>query len=142
MTTRQRLERIIIGTLLDNNSHYDDVRGYITEKDFSDDTCRRLFGLIVQMRDDGAEVTDPNSIFKRYGESVTDMMPVMCQICTEYSFEYMKMRYNERQFMDSQLLCCSYSVANVEFIDYVKRFINIVMKDEKRKYAESTGVAA
>lgn len=142
MNKRQRLEKIIIGTLLDITDHYDDVRGYITEEMFSDSTCRRIYGLITQMRYEGVGLTDPNSIFKRYGEGVMDIVPIMCELCTDYSFEYMKVRYNEDRFIENEFLGTNHPVTNVEFIDYVREFINLVMEDEKRKHSTSTGNAA
>lgn len=142
MTKRQRLEYIIIGTLLDIENHYDDVRGYVTEEMFSDSTCRRIYGLIVQMRDEGETLTDPNGIFQRYGESVMDIIPMMCQLCTDYSFEYMKVRYNEDRFIANEVFSTNLPVTNVEFIDYVKEFINLVLEDEKRKHTTATGDAA
>lgn len=142
MNTRQHLEKIIIGTLLDITHHYDDVRGYITEDMFSDSTCKRIFGLITQMRAEGAELTDPSSIYQRYGESVVDIIPTMCQLCSDYSFEYMKLRFNEDAFIANELLGTSYPKTNVRFTDYVKNFINLVMEDEKRKHDDTTGAAA
>lgn len=142
MSKRQRLEKIIIGTLLDIRDHYDDVRGYVTEDMFSDSTCRRIYGLIVQMRNEGAEHTDPNSIFKRYGEAVADIIPQMVQLCSEYSFEWMKVRYNEKQFIGSLYFCTACQVTDIEFIDYVKHFINLVIEDEKRNNRTAADFAA
>ena len=142
MSTRQRLENIIIGTLLDNNNHYEDVRGYVTEDMFRDTTCRRIFGLITEMRNDGAGLTDPYSIYQRYGMQVADIIPQMCQLCTDYSFDFMKLRYNEERYLDSLLFCCTYRTTNVEFIDYVTKFVNIVIEDEKRGNEHTTGSAA
>ena len=137
MTKRQRLEKIIIGTLLDISNHYEDVRGYITEDMFSDSTCRRIYGMIVQMRNEGFALTDPNSIFQRYGEQVTDILTTMCELCTNYSFEYMKIRFNEEAFLCNHLLGTNYPTTNVEFSVYVKEFINLVLEDEKKRESES-----
>ena len=132
MSTRQRIENIIIGTLLDLGDHYDDCRGYITDDMFRDETNRRIYGMIVKMKSEGCKHTDPCSIFDRFGEDVADIVARMCELCSEFSFECRKIRYNETVFISNSLKGTEYPVTNIEFIDYVRRFINIQIEDEKR----------
>ena len=133
MSTRQRVENIIIGTLLDLCDHYDDCRGYITEDMFMDETNRRIYGLITKMKDEGYKHTDPASIFDRYGEAVLDIVARMCELCNDYSFECRKIRHNERIWLYNDMNGTNYPIANVEFMDYIKSFINIQIEDEKGK---------
>ena len=133
MSTRQRIENIIIGTLLDLCDHYDDCRGYITEDMFRDETNRRIYGLITKMKDEGYKHTDPASIFDRYGEAVLDIVARMCELCNDYSFECRKIRHNERIWLYNDMNGTNYPIANVEFMDYIKSFINIQIENEKGK---------
>jgi len=132
MSTRQRVENIIIGTLLDLGDHYDDCRGYVTEDMFRDETNRRIYGLITKMKDEGYKHTDPASIFERFGEAVLDIVARMCELCNEFSFECRKIRYNEKISIYNSLNGTNYPIANVEFIDYIRSFINSQIEDEKR----------
>lgn len=144
MTTRQRLENIIIGTLLDIENHWDDVNGYVTEEMFSDDTNRQIFRLIVQMRNEGHRQTDPSSIFDRFGEQVVGMVSRMCELCNDFSFEAMKVRYNELRYVYDLRYGTDHPATNIEFVEYVKHFINCVIEDEKKRnqYEHAADAAA
>lgn len=133
MKRRQKLEHIIIGTLLDITDHWEDCRNTITEDMFTDATCRRIYGLIRQMKQEGADHTDPYHIYKRFGEEVTDIIPRMCEICNEYSFTYQRCWYNERLFLASFITGEVLPPTDVEFIDYVNQFLKLVYENEKAR---------
>lgn len=133
MTKRQRLEKIIIGTLLDYNTHYDVCRSSVTKDMFSDKVLERIYTLIQQMHNEGAEFTDPYSIYERYGDEVADIVGEMCALCQEYSFEIMKIRHNERLWLAHQIYGVDKMQADVSFEYYVSEFVKEVFEDEKRK---------
>ena len=131
MNQRQRLENIIIGTLLDVADHYDDCQSCITAEIFLDDRNRRIYEMVTEMRSEGMVKTDPHSIFQRYGEKVADLIPYMCEVCTEFSFEWQKAKYNERVYLTNFKEGLNIQPTGVEFGDYVNQFLKIVLKDEK-----------
>lgn len=131
MTQRQRLENIIIGTMLDITDHYQECKSSITVDMFQDDRNRRIYEMITEMRSEGTTQTDPHSILKRYGEQVLELLPYMCEVCTEYSFEWQKVKYNERIFLSNLLTDDNMQPTGVEFDDYVNRFLELVINDEK-----------
>ena len=142
MTKRQRLEKIIIGTLLDFNNHYDVCRSSVTKDMFIDKVLERIYTLIQQMHSEGAEQTDPCSIFERYGDEVADIAAEMCELCQEYSFEIMKVRHNERLWLAKQIFGVDNMQVDVSFEFYVSEFVKEVFKDEKGKARAAADVAA
>lgn len=142
MTKRQRLEKIIIGTLLDYNSHYEVCRCSVTKDMFSDKVLERIYTLIQQMHNDGFEFTDPYSIYERYGDEVADIVGEMCALCQEYSFEIMKVRHNERLWLAHHIYGTAQVHVDVSFEFYVSEFVKEVFKDEKGKTRAAADVAA
>ena len=133
MTKRQRLEKIIIGTLLDYNTHFDVFRSSVTKDMFIDKVLERIYTLIQQMHNEGAKFTDPYSIYERYGDEVADIVGEMCALCQEYSCEIMKIRHNERLWLAHQIYGVDKMQADVSFEYYVSEFVKEVFEDEKRK---------
>ena len=131
MTQRQRLENIIIGTMLDIADHYDECKSCITADMFLDDRNRRIYEMVTEMRSEGTGQTDPHGIFQRYGENALDLLPYMCEVCTEFSFEWKKTRFNEDVYLKNIIYGENSQPTGVEFTDYVNQFLNIVLKDEK-----------
>lgn len=135
MNRRQQLENIIVGTLLESNeerNYFDDCRCVVTEDMFSDDTNRRIYVLISDMNGRGKVDTDPCSIFTEYGEAVIDIASRMCELCTEYSFIHKKFMYNEWQYLDSCLFGREYKPTDIQFEDYVSKFVLMVLEDEQK----------
>lgn len=145
MTRREKLEKIIIGTLLESNevrNYFDDCR-CISQDMFQDDLNRRIFGLIADMNRRGKIETTPCDILQEYGEAVVDIAADMCDLCTDYSFIHLKMDYNERHYLASCAFGVEYTKTDVQFEDYVKQFINVVYdKDEQRAGGDRTENAA
>ncbi len=134
MTRREKLENIIIGTLLDGNARHDyykDCRSCISSSMFQDETNRRIFDLIVDMREKGNVETDPCSILSTYGEAVTDLAIPMAERCAKYSFLWLKTDYNEKRYIASLITGEEYEFTDVEFTDYVNQFISLVNNGEK-----------
>ena len=141
MDRRQELENIIIGTLLESKdgvNYYDDCRCAITEDMFLDEDNRRIYALIVEMNRNGHEATDPCSIFEVYGAEVLDIMPHMCEMCTEWSMIYKKWYYNETQYLSSEFGDADPKYTDVSFSDFVGWFVKLVY-DEKREARRSDG---
>ena len=130
MNQRLKLENIIIGTLLDVADHYEDCQSCITADMFLDDRNRRIYEMVTEMRSEGNGQTDPHSICQRYGEKVADLIPYMCEVCTEFSFEWQKAKYNERVYLANIISGGDIQPTGVEFGDYVNQFLKIVLKDE------------
>ena len=128
MSRRQKLEKIIIGTLLESNSernYFDECKAIIPEM-FTDDVNRRLFTIISEMNAAGKKETDPCSIYKEYDFMVADILPRMLELCTDYSFIHLKMEYNERRYIDSCITGNEYKGTDVQFVDYIKQFLTVV----------------
>lgn len=136
------MEKIIIGTLLDLNGHYDVCRCCVTKEMFSDEMLARVYMMIREMRHEGAEYTDPYSIYERYGDQVADMVGELCALCQEYSFEIMKVRHNERHWLAHQVFGYDLVQSDVSFEYYVNEFLKEVLEDEKRKARAAECVTA
>lgn len=131
MNRRHQLENIIIGTLLESNgerNYFEDCRSILTGDMFQDETNRRIYGLVSDMNRKGKVNTDPCSIFDEYGADVLDIVADMTQLCTEWSFVYLKTLYNERCFICSCTDGIKYQRTCVEFVDYVKQFVSFVYR--------------
>lgn len=127
MSRRQQLENIIIGTLLEStwrHNYYDDVKSLITADMIEDDFNRRIFVLISEMNAKGMKETTPCDIFREYRAGVIDILPVMCDLCAEFSFIHLNTKYRELCFLNG----CK-GRREVTFNDYVNQFI--VMSYEK-----------
>ena len=121
MERRQKLENIIIGTLLESTCRYnyfDDVKCLISEYMFRDEVNRRIFGLIREMNANGKIDTTPADIFAEYGAKVFDIVTQIVDLCTDYSFIHLNMRYRETCFLSG----CQ-TRRNVTFNDYVNQFV-------------------
>ena len=121
MERKQKLEKIIIGTLLESTwryNYFDDVKCLISADMFSDDVNRRIYGLISEMNAKGKKETTPADIFEEYGSEVLDIVPAMCDLCVDYSFIHLKTRYREMRFLNG----CK-TVQDVTFNDYVNQFV-------------------
>jgi len=135
MSRRQQLENIIIGTLLESNderNYFDDCKCLVSQDMFLNEVNRRIYGFVWEMNAKGMACTDPLSIFNEYGEKVMDICADMMEVCTYYSFIHLKTEYNERRFIRSCIAGTDYVRTNVQFIDYVKQFVNLVYKDEEK----------
>ena len=136
MNRRDKLENIIIGTLLESNAErnfYDDCCSVITPDMFNDEVNRRIFVMVSEMNRNGKVNTTPCDIFEEYGNVVVDIMPRMCELVTDYSFIYLKTKYNEEQYILSEYYGIETKYTDVCFGDYVKRFIKAVFENEKER---------
>lgn len=134
MNRRDKLENIIIGTLLESNTErnfFDDGCSVLTSDMFKDDVNRRVFMLISEMNRKGKVNTTPCDIFEEYGEKVADIVPRMCELVTDYSFIYLKTKYNEERYLMNEFYGMEMKYTDVYFGDYVKRFIKVVFENEK-----------
>lgn len=121
MERRQKLENIIIGTLLESTwryNYFDDVKCLISEYMFRDEVNRRIFGLIREMNANGKIDTTPADIFAEYSAKVLDIVTQIVDLCTDYSFIHLNMRYRETCFLSG----CQ-TKRNVTFNDYVNQFV-------------------
>ena len=144
MTRLQKIEKIIIGTLLESNSqknYFDDCRCCITADMFSDEICRFIYGIVSDMNANGMADTDPYTLLENYPEQVLGILPDMLELVVEYSFVHLKMEYNERQFRVSCVFGVNPHYTDVTFTDYVNTFLKLY-EDEKRKESVRTAAAA
>lgn len=121
MERRQKLEKIIIGTLLESTwryNYFDDVKCLISADMFSDEVNRKIYGLISEMNANGKKETTPADIFEEYGSEVLDIVPDMCDLCVDYSFIHLNVKYRETCFLSG----CQ-TIRNVTFSDYVNQFV-------------------
>lgn len=74
-----------------------------------------------------------------YGKEAEDIMIRMVELSTDYDFMHMKTMYNERQF----LIYAGYGIepkyTNVEFTDYINRFISLIFDDKEGRKQHSIG---
>lgn len=144
MTQKERLEKIIVGTLLESNerqNYFDECRCCITADMFSDDRRRRIYGIIADMNANGKVETDPNSIVEAYGERVLDLLPTMLDLVVDYSFIHLKTEHNERIFRTSFVTGTKPHYADVSFTLYVNTFLKMY-EDEKGKVPFGANAAA
>ena len=86
-----------------------------------------------EMNRNGKVKTTPCDIFEEYGNVVVDIMPRMCELVTDYSFIYLKTKYNEEQYLLNEYYGIETKYTDVCFCDYVKRFIKAVFENEKER---------
>lgn len=145
MSRRQQLENIIIGTLLESNeerNYFDDCRFLISQDMFLDDGNRHIFQIVQEMNGRGRSDTDPCTIFKEYGEAVSDLLGRMVALCVEYSFIHLKTQYNEGRFIASCLMGVEHKPTDVQFSDYVNEFIKRVANEEGSGHTGAETAAA
>lgn len=126
MSRREYIEKIIIGTLLESKGYenwYDDCRCSVSADMFMDATNRRIFELVADMNARGKTETTPCDIMHEYGAEVMDIACDMVDLCTEYSFIHLKTKYNEEQYLDSLVFGSEVERTDVQFADYVNKFI-------------------
>lgn len=144
MSRRDYLEKVIIGTLLESNgerNYFDDCRCVISQDMFKDDVCRRLYGYIVEMNKEGKTDTRPSAIFELYGSEVMDIVADMVDLCTDYSFIYLKTEYNEKRYLayvDTGIL---YGRTDVQFADYVTQFLKLSYESERKSVGTEDAAA-
>ena len=129
MSRREKIENIIIGTLLcssERENYYNDCRSCIVEDMFENEQNRRIYHLIAEMNAKGKQNTDPFDILNEYGEAVMELFMVMIDRAVEFSFPWMRCRFNEGQYMAAVLSDTKPTYTDVEFVDYVKGFIRQV----------------
>ncbi len=144
MSRCEKLEKIIIGTLLESNErvNYYDYCQCIAVYMFSIPANRRIFELIADMNAKGKTATDPCSILQEYGETVMDIACDMVDLCTDYSFIKLKTEYNEQRYIESLLYGTEQKFTNVTFDDYVKQFIMLYYEREESKFSGTVTTAA
>lgn len=132
MTTRERLENIIIGTLLDNTGYenlYEDCRCCVTDDMFLNEDNRRIYGFIREMNQKGITETNPCNIIAEYGERVSDLVQRMVDLCVDYSFTHLKSKYNEGLWIASKVTGIKPLYSGLTFRDYLDRYITLVFED-------------
>lgn len=126
MSRREKIENIIIGTLLcssERENYYNDCRSCIVEEMFMNEENRRIYHLIAQMNAQGKQNTDPFDILNEYGEAVHELFMVMVDRAVEFSFPWMRCMFNEEKYMAWVSSGTEPTYTDVDFIDYVKEFI-------------------
>ena len=134
MSRRDYLEKIIIGTLLESDgerNYFDDCRCVISQDMFKDDVCRRLYGYIVAMNNEGKTDTRPSTIFELYGSEVIDIVADIVELCTDYSFIHLKTEYNEKRYIAHVATGIIYGRTDVQFADYVTQFLKLSYESER-----------
>lgn len=132
---RERLENIIIGTLLEStadDNYYTDCRCCITEDMFMDATNRRIYHYISAMQAGGKSDTRPSDIFTEYGAEVVDILPSMTDKVNNYSFMYLKWVVNEGSYLYHLNTGVKVRYTNVMFSEYVNAFVKMYFYEEKR----------
>lgn len=144
MSKRERLEKIILGTLLDvSGQKYHDECMMLSQDMFCDGSNSRIYGYISELLGKD-KPTDVNSVFVEYGEKVIDLVPYMVELSMNYAFDIIKVRKNELIWRANLVYGTDFNYHLETFKDYLDIFIKLVYKDEERKrdYAVSGAVAS
>ena len=99
METRERLERIVVGTLLNErqgDGFYKKNKASLKKDVFSDKRNAFIFGILEKMHADGIETTTPYDVVSyckekgiKYGNPA-NFAVYMCEICESYAFLSLK----------------------------------------------------
>ena len=142
MCRRLELENIIIGTIVvtyEGRDYFKHCRYCLTPDMFSDEVNRRLFVIVSEMYEKGCRDINPLTIMETYGKEAEEIMIRMVELSTDSDFMHMKTMYNERQF----LIYAGYGIepkyTNVEFTDYINRFISLVFDGKEGRKQHSIG---
>ena len=145
MTRREKLENIIIGTLLESTedtNYFDACKCIITADMFTNDMNRRIFTIISEMNAKGERDTRPSAIFDRYGVEVMELLSQMVDMVTDFSFIHLKMDYNERRYLASLTTGIEPEYTDVTFADYVEALVKIHYYEEGKDTAVRAAAAA
>lgn len=132
---RERLENIIIGTLLEStadDNYYTDCRCCVTEDMFMDATNRRIYHYVSEMQAGCKSDTRPSDIFAEYGAEVVDIIQDMMDKVINYSFLYLKWLINEGSYLYQLNTGVKVRYTNVMFSEYVNAFVKMYFYEEKR----------
>lgn len=140
MHRRLEIENIIIGTIVttyEGRDYFRHCRYCITPDMFSDEVNRRLYIIVSEMYESGRRDINPLTIMETYGDKAEDIMVRMVELSTDFDFMHMKTMYNERQY----LIFAGYGIepkyTNVQFTDYINRFISLVFNDKQKGERDS-----
>ena len=125
MTRKEEVERIILGTLLNNRNVLSECTGSITLDMFSNDDNKRIYAKIVEYSNYIFSDITPASIID-YDNSMIDLAQYMCELASDYDFETKKLRYNTNLYYYSKEQYPNYTT--VEFSDYVTRFVQLYVE--------------
>lgn len=139
MSTRERLENIIIGTLLDvcGYKYVNECMSCLTDEMFKDATNRRIWKYIKVMVAQGELQTTPYDIFVEFGADVLDIASDMADKSIEYSFDILKTKHNETIWLNNEIYGLNMSYSRNTFQDYLGIFMNLVFEDEERERNKS-----
>lgn len=135
MNRRQKMENIIIGTLLESqadNNYFTECR-MLTPDMFLDKTNREIFGYVSEMNSKGLYETTPFDIFMEYQARVAGMVARMCELVADFSFIKLKAEFNEKCFLADAIFQLKAQPTEVRFEEYVNRFIKMVFNYEKNR---------
>ena len=129
MDKRERLERIILGTLLRDSDleHYPSCKYCITEEMFDSDIHKDIYALITNAAKFGGK-SSLYDLFVLYPDKVSDLCPYIANLTIFEDFEVKKMNYNEEQWLKSLTDGVTPNYSSVVFDDYVSEFIKCVFK--------------
>lgn len=132
---RERLENIIIGTLLEStvdDNYYMDCRCCVTEDMFMDATNRRIYHYVAEMQAGGKSATRPSDIFAEYGAEVVDILADMMDKVGNYSFMYLKWLINEGSYLYQMNTGVRAKCTDVRFSEYVDAFVKMYFYEKTR----------
>lgn len=123
MGRREQIENIVIGTLLNSDSHHDyftEVRSVVSPDMFSDSRRASIFRMVAAMNAKGEMRTWPDAVVARFPETGAELAAYMVELASEWHFLAKKVRLNEWAWLSGQN-----TRTNVSFSDYVKRFVQL-----------------
>ena len=122
MTRRERIEQVIVGSLLcEFGRHYPEVRGIVTPGMMADSRHARALAIMERLHTEGMAPTLPSVA----AEMVEDT-PFLADAAIEGDFETNKAYFNLLQDISG-----TQNYTTVEFGDYVTQFIKLHEREKE-----------
>lgn len=132
MTRRQEIENIIIGTLLNtfDTDWFADCCYCIRADMFTDDKKARIYSAICEYRKTCDTSITPYHLCK-FDKSLLPLAGYIIDLATNYYFLVKKVEYNEMIWRCRLNDGKRYRYTEVKFLDYVCKFIKMVIEECK-----------
>lgn len=132
MTRRQEIENIIIGTLLNtfDTDWFADCSYCITADMFVDNRNAKIYSAICEYRNTGDKSITPYHLFK-FDKKLISLAEHIVNLASNYYFLVKKVEYNETVWRYRLIDGKRYRYTDVNFMDYVGKFIEMVTKERK-----------
>lgn len=132
MTRRQEIENIIIGTLLNtfDTDWFADCSYCITADMFTDNRNAKIYSAICEYRKTCDTSITPYHLCK-FDKNLLPLAGYIIDLATNFYFLVKKVEYNEAVWCCRLIDGKRYRYTEVKFLDYVCKFIEMVIEECK-----------